>query len=695
MSASPAIRPHLAVLVAAAAVLGWHAAAGPNLYDSGELVAAAWLLGGSHPPGQPLHALLGHALALVPLGPIVLRVAMLSVLGELAAAWLVGKITGLLLHTAHAPLALSARLAPDAAMLAALLAPPLLRQAARPEVYGVALALTLASVLFALRWATHARSSHDAFAAALCIGLAAAVHPPHGLAAGLFGVVVAVAARRDVLSNPRAIAMSVAAVSLGLAVIVFLPLRAGAGAAMWGDPSSWHGFVDYVTASAYRQNLRGTSGSVVSTYFDVAVYAVLAAGLLPALGALALARAARTMGGAFPRLSLATLVGCAVLLLAACLQPLEERNPDNVAYSAPAVALFIASGAAGIALLARRRRYALLASALLCVLAVNFTSILRAPEALDADFPALETFSGSLVDAPPPRALVIAETDFAAASLMLARAVDGARPDLALFVTGLATSSWHWRSLSAHPCFDGVPRRGVGTDARQRYVNGAIQTALGRVSVASEASWPLGGAGTVSGAYLLLPMSADERPAEVLDASMGERLERVIASDVLGVSGGDHDAAASVWRAHGIERAHRLAARSRGRDALLALARSEPRLPLEERSQMRAELGAPLIRRPPPVVRDPGAFLASYDDVAHEAAALLWGLGDAERARALLQHAAERGDSRALLQLAWILGSEGDVAGALRARDAFVSRAPALAKETADIDAALASRRGD
>ena len=45
-------------------------AAGPHLYDAGELVAAAWTLGASHPPGQPLHALLAHVLTWLPLGPI-------------------------------------------------------------------------------------------------------------------------------------------------------------------------------------------------------------------------------------------------------------------------------------------------------------------------------------------------------------------------------------------------------------------------------------------------------------------------------------------------------------------------------------------------------------------------------------------------------------------------------------------------
>src|SRR5215471_13052444 len=46
-----------------------------TLVDSGELILAAAELGVAHPPGTPLHSLLGHLFTLIPLGSIAARVA--------------------------------------------------------------------------------------------------------------------------------------------------------------------------------------------------------------------------------------------------------------------------------------------------------------------------------------------------------------------------------------------------------------------------------------------------------------------------------------------------------------------------------------------------------------------------------------------------------------------------------------------
>ena len=52
--------PWLGWLVVPAGLLAWVSASGFQLWDAMELSGAAWTLGGSHPPGQPLHALLGQ-----------------------------------------------------------------------------------------------------------------------------------------------------------------------------------------------------------------------------------------------------------------------------------------------------------------------------------------------------------------------------------------------------------------------------------------------------------------------------------------------------------------------------------------------------------------------------------------------------------------------------------------------------------
>ena len=53
--------------------------------DSGELIVAAHTLGISHPPGYPLHALLGHLFTWIPIGSIGWRVNLLSAVADAMA----------------------------------------------------------------------------------------------------------------------------------------------------------------------------------------------------------------------------------------------------------------------------------------------------------------------------------------------------------------------------------------------------------------------------------------------------------------------------------------------------------------------------------------------------------------------------------------------------------------------------------
>src|SRR5882672_291283 len=64
--------------ITAAPAVGW--------LDSAEFVAAAQTLGISHPPGQPLAALLGRAVAYLPFGDVAFRVNLASAIAGAAAA---------------------------------------------------------------------------------------------------------------------------------------------------------------------------------------------------------------------------------------------------------------------------------------------------------------------------------------------------------------------------------------------------------------------------------------------------------------------------------------------------------------------------------------------------------------------------------------------------------------------------------
>ncbi len=602
------LAPHGSWLLLAGPVLMWRAHAGADLFDSGELSAAAFRLGGSHAPGQPLHALIAHTVALVPLGPVPWRMVAASVAGELAAAFLFGCITGLLLEQLGTPRRPWVRAAPDAAALGAVIASPMLRQATRVEVYGLALALTAFALLQLMRWAACLPDASAALRrAAFAAGLAAVVHPPHALAAVAAGAVLLVVARRDVLRRPRALGWATAAMLAGLLGYVYLPVRGAAGAPMWGDPTHLSGFLDYVSAAAYRANLgAGRTGSFAGNAVSVARFVVVASGLVPLAGALALALHARRTPTSRSLIA-ATLLAVPATMTAACLQPLATAIPDNVAYAAPAVGLLLSVGAAGVATLATVPRLSPVGVVALAALALNPVSLPAVPTTLASNVPALDTLARAFVDTPPPRALVLVETDFAGASFMMARAIEGARPDVALLVTGLATSSWHWRTLASHPLFDGNPVRGRGPDAHSRFVDGAVQRALGRVPIASEADAPVQGHGAVAGPYLVVPAGGEPTESACWRTSTGERLAPLLAREAARGPGGDRGQARAVVRDEEGRRALRLAVRGHATDALHALASALPWLPRDEHRRLQGEGEIP--RPLPPDVRDPHAIL--------------------------------------------------------------------------------------
>jgi hypothetical protein len=683
-------------LAAAAVALAWHGVAGPHLFDVGELVAAAWTLGGSHPPGQPLHALLGHMALLLPLGPMEWRMTLLSVAGAVLAAGLTGHLAVTLLRGlgATGSRALHTALA-GAAALAVLLSPPLLRQAVRPEVYAPALAMTVAA--FGLLWQWGRRGPQAGARlrwAALLAGLVTALHPPHGVAILVVALVVLATLRRDVLRRPRAVVGAVTFGLLGLLAHLYLPVRGRAGAPMWGDPTTLAGLGDYLTARAYRMNL-GAAAEPAAGLADIVAYAARACGVLPLLGLLWLAW--RVVRRDVPRApGFAILLAAPVALLAAGLQPLEERNPDNVAYYGPAVALLIAGGVMGLGLWLggptrgasptaggpRRTAVnapALAGMALLVAVAVHPLALPQVPTVVRANAPALETLGALLTHTPPPRALVVVETDLVATTWWAAQHAEGARPDVALLATGLATSSWHWRSLAAHPAFDGAPVRGAGPSARAAYVNGAVRTALGAgVPVATEPAHPVGGQGAVTGPYLLVHDGVERSR---MQGTMAERSWPSLDAEVASSPEGDHAAIGNVLRAQQVDRAVRVLERRDHPEAFASLARALHFAPAPLRQRVAA--AGPLQRAASPAVRDPRAFMVSRGDLVREAARWAFAAGDAETAFGLLQWQGEGGDPRALLQLAWLHAAGGHAGAAREALDAFRHEAPSLVDEAA------------
>jgi hypothetical protein len=667
-------------MLASAIVLGWFAATGPQLYDGGELVAAASELGGSHAPGQPLHAVIGYAATLVPFGTIAWRVALLSVGCAVLAGFFGAKIVEHLIR--DLPRTWVTDLAPEAAGLGIVLAPSLLRQANRAEVYALALVLTLAALYALLR--LERRPLAAVATASFVGGLAAAVHPPHAMVVFAFTIAFAAIERRALVRTASAFPLFAIG---GGATYGYLPLRAAAGAPMWGSPETWTGFYDYVTASAYRKNL----GAAAKDTGDVVLEAARTFG--DALGYITLVPIALWLAfGLRDRRDV--LLGAAAIagLLPGLVTPLSRANPDTVAYAGPFVSIAIAIAAIGVArasvrFVSTKIAGTLAALALLGAVALHVTSADAIVERLRTDNFALDAYASSALEAPPPRALVAIESDFLGASWMMERAVADARPDVAFLVTGLSTSSWHWRSLAGHPCFDGSPSAGEGADAHERYSRGALALALGQVPIAAEPDGLVQRNGAVSGPYLVLPAGGVPTVGPVDDAGLGELFAPAIETAITRAPRGDADGAINVVRSAQLTRAERLFVRERleaARRALLAalVDRPDVRRAIGERFTARVHPLAPFVVDRAPLGRTAG-------DAARYAAVFLFAAGEPRRALALLASLLRAGDHRAALEMGWLhlVGGRPDLARESIAT--FRSRSPELAGEESELEAAL------
>ena len=478
----------LANAVLALVMLSYFCSSGPYLFDAGELVAAAWQLGASHPPGQTLHAFIGQIASMVPIGPFVWRVAMVSVLGavfaSLFAALLMRDLLALSFWGAESFCRSEAFhdswhfrkflwiAAPTLTFWSILLSPVLLRQATRVEVYAPALALVLLSlrlVAFASAFtsAGTTKESRRWFLAGVCGGLAASLHPPHGLAAFVAmmpWVTFPSFSKRRRIHVFIWIAGSLAAF---LPFCLYLHLRARAGAPLWGDPSSLSGLFHYLSASAYHQNLVKTPATVADSVASIAIFiatrssGALLLGLLSILilsfyrwrkkGAIG-TEDSQGCEAAFRMLRSGVLATLAVFL-----QSFDPRNPDNLAYAGPALSCLRIASLWG---LCWGMPVLLLGSSLgrkssgnrparimhICSLGIAVLMCLPVPgvgqafgsaeNAIDADPAVLDRLAQESMHQVAPRALVMLQTDFPAASFLMLQAVEGARPDTIPFVDG-------------------------------------------------------------------------------------------------------------------------------------------------------------------------------------------------------------------------------------------------------------------
>ncbi|HEX2570320.1 MAG TPA: DUF2723 domain-containing protein [Polyangia bacterium] len=429
-------------------------APGPYWLDSSEFAGAAATLGIAHPPGHPLALLLGKALALVPLGPVAMRVALASALAGAAAASLVALIgAGLArrvlraLKTSEArdeKASLTAALLGIAAGLGFGLSYAAAFQAVRAEVYALHVCLQLGSIHVLLGSDEHPERTPralplGAFAASLALANHTLLAGLHAICAALF--VLTGLGRLPWRRQLRTLAWAAGAVLLGLAVYAYLPLRAGRHPLIdWGAPLTFDRFAWTVSASAFQKSLaHATSGDAPAIVFvlgrELALLAPLAL-----LGLYALARLHDTRRAAL-LLTTAALASAA----APALVGFDAENPDAYGYLAPAVGLLASVAAAGGAALCGlvpvapatsppkpwrpALRLGLPGALALAVLLLGLQAAPRWSRTRCAD---TERHTHELLAEAPPRALLVSSYFQTVFALWYAQAVEGQRPDVDL-----------------------------------------------------------------------------------------------------------------------------------------------------------------------------------------------------------------------------------------------------------------------
>jgi hypothetical protein len=404
--------------------------------DSGEFVAAAVQLDIAHPPGHPLSALFGSAMALLPLGSLAFRVALGQALASSIASALHCRGTAAAISSMRLPERVRWSLALFGAWLSAF-SYGLWFQAIRPEVYALQ---TLCSALvferlmrFACDPAANARAL---VGAAFGLGIALTNHHLIGflLAPAFLPALVWIARS----ARWRSLACAFGLGALALSTYAYLPLRAAAKPpANLGDPSSVARFLWVVSARVYARDLGSEAvQSLRERFVDVLALWVESFSFWPiALALVGLYALVR-----HPATRRAGIVSASVLVTdvvaRAWLGPVRA-NPDILGYLAPGLLMtgtFAAAGlAAGVSIVRERQPMAAgpveRAAPLVPLLACLLLPPSAAASSL-AHFAATDAFDELRIRRLPTRALVLASTPQTVFRAWELNATEALRPDV-------------------------------------------------------------------------------------------------------------------------------------------------------------------------------------------------------------------------------------------------------------------------
>ena len=427
-----------------------------SLYDSGELAMAAVQLGLGHPPGQPLHTLLGHVLSRVTADAPLIGVNLLSALPAALTLLPAARIAAQL--TAAESRAQATVWAPWLLLLFAL-HESLWEPATRVEVYTLATLFALWAVacalpLFALQSERTDVLRRTGLAGAL-LGLCASSNPVIAVAAGLALAPGIIQAGLCAGAPLQTVGVAALGGAVGLLPYLYLPLVAARDDVLvWGGLNDAASYVRYLTLRDYGHNqtlsLLGTLAHA-GAWAGWSVQHLLMPVLVLGFGGFSRARAQLRSSRLLYVIAFAVVLAMISFNVEWNLEVPDYNGYLGIAYwlaAAGASALFVRCAAS-------KQRLAC-AAIVLCMGAGIFSppapwTRTRAKDRL------ARTLAEQVLAEAPPGAILISSADYFAGTFFYLQEVERKRPDIVVLAYGLSGSSWHWRRIQAlHPDIEPV-----------------------------------------------------------------------------------------------------------------------------------------------------------------------------------------------------------------------------------------------
>ncbi len=426
--------------------------------DSPEFIAQATTLGVAHSPGHPLPALLGRLLGLLPIGDLVWRVNLASVLCASGAVTILFACLRLIIAKA-APLVgtRSNTLIALALALTAGASWALWSNAVRAEVYALQALLMVAALYALLRYDSEERTQW-LLAAAFLLALGLANHHLLALTV-LLPALLFVLIRRS-RPSPITYARAAGVGILGLCALLYLPIRSLTHPEVnFGAPHTLERFFWTLRGAAFSKsaNLEHVSSPVVDTF---QVLLALGEALTVPLLFFALYGAWVGVRSQSTRRITGFFLGIVLLCCGArVLLGFDPETPDHHAYLLPAILSLYLLAALGIAhltslaLQAKRplpKAPALVAVALLLLPPIQLASNWKSSDQSDAW--ASDDMAHWELESLPPRSLLLLAYFQSSFRVWAMHSVEGLRPDVAVLDRSFLTyPGMREEALLRHP----------------------------------------------------------------------------------------------------------------------------------------------------------------------------------------------------------------------------------------------------